>query len=314
MSPPQSQIEAQKRTPRASSPDVPAALLRLTPFAALMALLAACATGAPTSNGTSAIPQTELSVPRVEADLSAADPWAAYWSASRPASFALIAQPMLPPRPERVTTEGIEVQALHDGTRVAFRLRWQDPQVSEAGPVGESSDAVALQFPVAADHLPPMTMGAIGKPVHIFHWRAQYQRDAEHGKPEVAALYPNASVDMYAMDFKEARGGTDEEKEQFHPGVALGNPQSYRKTGVDELLAEGFATSAVQAGRGSAARGEWRDGFWTVVITRPLATEGGSTLSPGAASAIAWAVWQGSEHEVGSRKCVAVNWVPLKLQ
>lgn len=282
--------------------------------ALVLPLLAACASAPSTPDGQAAVPRTELAVARVEADLSAVDPWAGYWSASRPTSFALIAQPMLPPRPERATTEGIEVQAIHDGTRVAFRLRWQDAQASEAGHLGESSDAVALQFPVANDRLPPMTMGATGHPVHIFHWRAQYQRDAEHGKPEVAALYPNASVDMYAMDFKEARGGTEEEKEQFHPGVALGNPQSYRKDGVDEILAEGFATSAVQTGHGSVARGEWRDGFWTVVISRPLAIEGGSTLSPGGDSSIAWAVWQGSEHEVGSRKCVAVNWVPLKLQ
>ncbi|MBI1948971.1 MAG: hypothetical protein HYS27_25005 [Deltaproteobacteria bacterium] len=288
--------------------------LRVISTAAALVFSAACATSSTTFVEQTATPMIEVEVPKVAADLSAADPFAAYWNASRPASFALIAQPMLPPRPDHATTDDIQVQAIHDGTRVAFRLRWHDAEPSEAGRLGEHSDAVALQFPVVNDRLPPVTMGAAGMPVHIFHWRAQYQRDAERGKPEIKDLYPNASIDMYAMDFKEAASGSTEEREQFNPGVALGNPQSYKKSGVDELLAEGFATSAVQAGHGSVARGEWKDGFWTVVITRPLVIEGASTLRPGASTSVAWAVWQGGLHEVGSRKCVAMNWVPLKVQ
>lgn len=288
--------------------------LRVIVTAATLSWLAACATSSATLVEQAAVPMTEVPVAKVEADLSAPDPWAGYWNASRPARFVLIAQQMVPPRPEHVTTEGIQVQAIHDGTRVAFRLRWQDAEASEAGRLGEYSDAVALQFPVADDRLPPVTMGAAGMPVHIFHWRAQYQRDAERGKPEVKDLYPNASIDMYSMDFKDAPGGSQQEREQFNPAVALGNPQSSKKSGVDEILAEGFATSEVQAGHGSLARGEWKDGWWTVVITRPLAIEGGSTMRAGAATSVAWAVWQGGEHEVGSRKSVGINWVPLKVQ
>lgn len=288
--------------------------LRTISAAATLSWLAACATSSATLVEQAAVPMTVVPVAKVEADLSAPDPWAAYWNASRPASFVLIAQPMVPPRPERVLTDGIQVQAIHDGTRVAFRLRWQDPEVSEAGRLGEYSDAVALQFPVANDRLPPVTMGASGMPVHIFHWRAQYQRDAERGKPDIKDLYPNASIDMYSMDFKDAAGGSKEEREQFNPGVAVGNPQSFRKSGVDEILAEGFTTSAVQTGHGAVARGEWKDGWWTVVIARPLVIEGASTLREGAATSVAWAVWQGGEREVGSRKSVAINWVPLKVQ
>ncbi|HJW75617.1 MAG: hypothetical protein A2138_19275 [Deltaproteobacteria bacterium RBG_16_71_12] len=288
--------------------------LRAILIAATLAWLAACATSSTTLVEQDPVAMTEVPVAKVEADLSAADPWAAYWNASRPAKFVLIAQQVVPPRPDRVTTDGIQVQAIHDGTRVAFRLRWPDAEPSEAGRLGEYSDAVALQFPVVNEQLPPVTMGAAGMPVHIFHWRAQYQRDAERGKPEITDLYPNASIDMYSMEFKDAAGGTQAEREQFNPGVALGNPQSFRKSGVDEILAEGFATSAVQAGHGAVARGEWRDGWWTVVIARPLVIDGASTLRAGAATSVAWAVWQGGEREVGSRKSVAINWVPLKVQ
>jgi len=76
-----------------------------------------------------------------------------------------------------------------------------------------------------------------------------------------------------------------------------------------------YVSAAYQATlEGAVARGEWRDGWWTVVIARPLVIDGASTLRAGAATSVAWAVWQGGEREVGSRKSVAINWVPLKVQ
>jgi hypothetical protein len=185
--------------------------------------------------------------------------------------------------------------------------------MSEAGGLGQYSDAVALQFPFNNEKLPPVMMGGDGDPVHIFHWRAQYQHDAEHGKPDMASLYPNASIDMYAMEFHDAPGGSRDEREMFNPGVALGNPQSFHKTAVDEIVSEGFSTSAVQAGHGSDGRGVWKDGSWSVVVTRAMTIDGGSTLAAGGKSAVSFAVWQGGQAEVGSRKSLYMNWLPLTV-
>lgn len=241
------------------------------------------------------------------------EPAAAYWQDVPSGSVRLLAQPMISPRPETVTTDSVVVQAVHDGTHVAFRLRWKDPEKSEAGRLGEFSDALALEFPLREGEEPPVMMGAKGNPVHLFHWRAQYQRDKAKGKPSVKDLYPNTSVDMYPLEFKEAPGGKEAEREQFSPGVAEGNPQSYAKDGVDEIVAEGFSTSAVQAGHGSSAEGVWNQGEWTLVVVRPLAIEGGSTLRVGSEGKIAFAIWQGGKGEVGSRKCVTMQWTPVKV-
>jgi hypothetical protein len=258
-------------------------------------------------------PLTELSIKKVSGDLSKPDPAAAYWADAAEGMVTLLAQPMVTPRPEKTTTEQLFVKAVHDGTRVAFRLRWKDTEKSEAGKLGEFSDALALEFPLKDGPPPLVMMGSKGNPVHLFHWRAQYQRDLERGKPQMKDLYPNVSVDMYPLEPKESPGGTEEDKEKFSPGVAAGNPQSYPKEGIDEIVAEGFSTSAVQKGHGSAARGEWKDGEWTLVIVRKLEIEGGSTLKGGAKGNIAFAVWQGGKGEVGSRKCVTMQWTPVSI-
>lgn len=154
--------------------------------------------------------------------------------------MTLLAQPMIAPRPETTTTDSVIVQAVHDGTRAAFRLRWKDTEKSEAGRLGEFSDGLALEFPLRDGPPPPVMMGAKDMPVHLFHWRAQYQRDKEQGKPSIKDLYPNQSIDMYPHEYKEAPVGSPSAAEKFSPGVAEGNPQSYAKTGVDEIVAEGF--------------------------------------------------------------------------
>ena len=269
-----------------------------------------CSKAAPTP--AKPTPLTTLEIKKVSGDLTKADPNAPYWKDAPEGLVTLLAQPMIAPRPETTTTENVVVQAVHDGTRAAFRLRWKDTEKSEAGRLGEFSDGLALEFPLKEGTTPPVMMGAKDLPVHLFHWRAQYQRDNEQGKPTMKDLYPHQSIDMYPHEYKEAPSNPSA-AEKFSPGVAEGNPQSYAKTGVDEIIAEGFSTSSVQAGHGSAAHGDWANGEWVLVIVRPLAVEGGSTLKAGGAGSIAFAIWQGGKGEVGSRKCVTMQWTPVKV-
>jgi DMSO reductase family type II enzyme heme b subunit len=70
----------------------------------------------------------------------------------------------------------------------------------------------------------------------------------------------------------------------------------------------------VQAGQTGAAHAVWYEGRWALVITRPLAVEGGSSLKVGEESYMAFAAWQGGKGEVGSRKSVTMNWLPLEMQ
>lgn len=261
--------------------------------------------------------RADYTVGKVSADLAKAEPDARYWETVPSTELTLMAQPMVVPRPKQTTTAQLTVQAVHDGKRLALRLRWKDPGPNEAGRLGEASDAVAVEFPVGSGEVPPpVFMGTKDNPVHIFHWRAQYERDRDRGKPTMKDLYPNMAVDIYPMEFKDhgaAPRPGESERDVFSPGRAQGNPQSYSKTGVDEILAEGFSTSSVQEGHNSVARSKWADGMWTVVITRDLRSEGGSVLELGKKSFVGAAVWQGGELEVGSRKCVTMSWTPILI-
>lgn len=261
--------------------------------------------------------QADVIARKVADDLTRPDPKGKYWDRAEAAEVSLMAQPMIVPRPAATTTSLVKVQAVHDGKRIAFRLTWADPELSEAGRLGEFSDAAAIQFPAKdSGTVPAVMMGNKDNGVHIFHWRAQYQRDAERGKPTVKELYPNVSTDMYPMEFadpKASGAATEQDREKFSPGRAEGNPQSYAKTGVDEVIAEGFSTSSVQEGHQSAGKAVWEAGKWTLVISRALAIDGGSTLVPGKPGWMAFAVWQGGEAEVGSRKSVTMAWTALQV-
>ncbi|MCC6806329.1 MAG: hypothetical protein IT381_02805 [Deltaproteobacteria bacterium] len=254
----------------------------------------------------------------IAADLSKADPTASYWANVAGEQVSLMAQPMVAPRPKTTMTPFVTVQAVHDGHWLAFRLRWKDTEKSEAGKLGETSDALAIQFPInESETPPPIFMGTKGNPVHIFHWRAQYQRDAERGKPTMRDLYPNMMIDMYPMEYSDygnMKKPGDEQREKFSPGRAEGNPQAYEKSGVDEIYAEGFSTSSVQEGGGSHARGVWQNGEWTLVITRELKREGGSVCPVGRKTFAAFAVWQGGSSEVGSRKSVTMQWSTVQIE
>jgi hypothetical protein len=260
----------------------------------------------------------EITAKYVEQDLSRPDPLARYWYDVPATEVSLMGQPMVVPRPKVTLTSGVRVQAIHDGKWLSLRLQWKDKGRDEAGRLGQFSDGAAIQFPVRPGSAPPpVMMGAKGDPVHIFHWRAQYQRDREKGKPTMRDLYPNMSVDAYPMDFADPGSlgkSTDQAKEQFSPGAAVGNPQSFPKTGVDEIVAEGFSTSSVQEGHGSLAEGVWANDEWVLVIARRLVIEGGSVLAPADRSFLGFAIWQGGESEVGSRKSVTMTWTPLVLE
>jgi len=245
--------------------------------------------------------------------------WDAMWSKAPEETISLLSQPMAIPKSAETFTPQLKVKSIHNDSWIAFRLSWKDIDRSEAGKLGEFSDGVALQFPAKnSDVPPPVFMGAKGFPVHIFHWRAQYQVDKERGLRTMRDIYPNMNPDMYPMEFKDEghlEGLTDDKREVFSHGRAAGNPQSYAKKGVDEVFAEGFGTSSVIQNVESLAHGYWdKKNGWTVIISRPLKRENGSTLEIGKSNIVAFAVWQGGKKEVGSRKSVTMTWVPFQMK
>ncbi len=252
-----------------------------------------------------------------------------YWKSSKAFPVSLMAQPMVNPKPEKTETSMINVQAVNNGKWIAFRLKWKDTEKSEAGPLGKFSDGVAIQFPVKIVNgaLPLPFMGEKGKAVHIYHWKDAFQFDKDNGRIKTTKdIYPNASVDMYPLEPKtETREqmktvpenypkATEEQKMVFVHGQAAGNTQSFPKLrAIDEIFAEGFGTSQVIDNHQAIGNGRWENGEWTVVISRPLHSKIGSVLEVGKNEFVCFAVWQGGKGEVGSRKSLALSWVPLNI-
>lgn len=259
----------------------------------------------------------EIASERVSVDLSKGGYENTLWANVHAEKLSLLGQPMAIPKPKTTETSTLRVQSVNDGKWIAFRMRWSDAEKSEAGRLGKFSDAVALQFPVKTGPPPPIFMGAKDGPVHILHWRAQYQKDHEQGKPEMTDLYPNMNPDMYPMEFKDAgsvKGLTDAKREVYAHGKAAGNPQSYAKSSaVDEIVAEGFGSSSVIENNMTIGHAVWSGGEWSVVIARPMLRENGSMLQAGQEHFMAFAVWQGGKDEVGSRKSLTMSWVPLRV-
>jgi len=261
----------------------------------------------------------EIKINKVSDDLSERYSLDTVWKqAGADTKLDLMGQPMAQPMPKKTETAEIKVSGLHDGKWIALRLKWKCPKPEAGGKLATFSDAVAVEFPIKNNELPPpIFMGAKGDPVHMFHWRYQYQIDEEKGKPTVQQIYPNKTADMYPLEYKvegNIRKATQEEKDSFVGGTAAGNPQSFQKSSIDEIFAEGFGTSSVAEVHKAKAKGFWKNGEWTVYITRPLAYDNGSKLYVGKKSHIGLAVWQGGKKEVGSLKSITMPWAPIILE
>jgi cytochrome b558/566 subunit A len=96
-----------------------------------------------------------------------------------------------------------------------------------------------------------------------------------------------------------------------------GNPLSdpNRVTPVEDLSALGFGTLTHQKSQDVLGRGVWQNGRWNAVFSRPLASADpdDTQLAAGKASSVAFAVWNGSDQEVGARKQLS-SWVTLQVE
>ena len=206
--------------------------------------------------------------------------------------------------------EGCVLRAAHDGESLAVRLTWEDP-ARDDDLLGQDSfsDAAALQL--SREENPPLfTMGEPGHPVNIWQWRAGWELDLAEVRG-VTARHPFTPPDMY--------GHVDEPSAPLYltaraAGNAMASP--VRASPAEMLTAEGFGTlQPVRAAPGElAARGAWSDGFWELVLTRPLEAccPGELPLEPGATIHLAAAVWDGAARDRNGQKAVTV-WHVLEL-
>ena len=276
----------------------------LIPAVALLLLAGGCKKGF--------VPATEVIAVRTAQ--MPAGPSDAAWDIAPEYIAKLIPQDLVEPRLAQASTPEVRVQAITNGSEVAFRLRWVDAEQNDAEKPGQFVEACAIQVPTKLMPNPPAPqMGETGNSVQIAYWRADWQAWVNGRADNIKSIYPNAEITHYPFQAPSLGNGSPEQKEmakRFAPADAAGNRrQGPRETAVESLLAEGPGTLVPNPSipvKGSGVRTQ--DG-WAVMIVRPL-PEG---LSSSARTSVAFAVWQGANKEAGARK-MRSGWAPLAVR
>ncbi len=236
-------------------------------------------------------------------------------------------QNIIPPVLRTPTIQYINVRSVHNDDWIAFLLEWEDKTREAVVDVDKFTDQVAIQFPLSPKSLPSFMMGHKMGRGHIIHWKAIWQDDIEKGYRDVQTLYPNYWVDLYFFAEKpiyaEGEFPTEPRVEHFKtpealnfiPGAYARNPISMfvREQPVEEAMAEGFGTFTTQPKQNARGWGRWEKGVWRVIIARPIVSDDPNDAPIPEKTYIAFAVWNGSDKNVGARKHY-VPWVELAVE
>jgi hypothetical protein len=247
----------------------------------------------------------------VRAASVAVDPSDPTWAELPAFRAALLLQDLVEPRLLTASTASVEVRAMSDGTRIAFRLAWSDSTDDDLPGSARFPDACAVQVPAATGpDLPAPQMGEANRPVEIAYWRASWQASRNGREDAIQSLYPNAHPDHYPFEAPPLQAGTAEQAEasrRYAPARALGNfMEGPRESAVEDLIAEGPGTLRRADEQRSTGLGLRSGDGWAVVIVRPLPPD----LPAAGRGEVAFAVWNGAKGETGSRK-MRTGWVPL---
>lgn len=224
------------------------------------------------------------------------------------------------------SVEEVEVSAIHNGETVFFYLTWSDATKNDRAIKHEQfRDAVGLMFPIDIVEISPRTpfsprMGDRGKPVNIWHWKADWERDlhADGGYEHMEDVYPNMFTDF---DFDPHPDYFNKKIHESVPlmagGIAAGSMLSNpRGRTVEDLNAIGFGTLTSQSHQDVNGTGYWSDGKWHVMIFRSLITPDGDDVRfvPGQTTYFNAAVWNGEEGDRNGLKSVSIRWRPITLE
>lgn len=261
-------------------------------------------------------PAGELSAVFVDGPLPVTDPTHDVWGEARHVEIALQPQQMAPPWLGEATLDRLAVRALYNGTDLGLLLEWDDPEVDRHEGIATFRDAVAAMLPTAlgGEEPPPIFMGWEGQPVYLAHWKASWQLDLDERYQDVGDIYPGWFNDVHPGHDTLTDLGLDAEAASVYaPGRHVGNPLSQRDrpAPVEELSAEGFGTLTHLPEQHASGRGVHDGRMWHVTLGIP-GGRNAPELPAGRTVPISFAVWHGSEGQVGARKQYA-DWTELTL-
>ncbi len=216
---------------------------------------------------------------------------------------------LVPLNARRDPINRVQLQALINDEDIAFRVTWDDPVPNHTSSRHQDfKDAIALEFALGSVTLhthghnePFFGMGNRGKPVNIWQWRADWQREIETKKALEYAV--DEAMDMDVMVF----GGEVNPVDSLTP---------FRENPIEELNAEGFGTLTPQpqTKQNITGKGLYKDGKWTVVFRRPLESlnKWDVKFTRGHPILMGFAVWDGKLQDRNGRKTISM-WQRLNL-
>ncbi|MBM4388761.1 MAG: hypothetical protein FJ088_13550 [Deltaproteobacteria bacterium] len=194
----------------------------------------------------------------------------------------------------------VTVQAFHNGAEIFFRVAWKDATEDWLVKPGAFSDACAVMFNLEPEFKPSsIVMGTNGS-VDIWQWKA-FQNHEFWGEHKEKPLHSETFADYHYP---------------FENEEILAVSRTETRSAVSELHASGVATLARKEKQTVSGRGIWKDGAWEVVFSRPLDNDTGMksvNLKEGTKVNCAFAVWNGSNKDRGSRKSIS-GWAELSLE
>ncbi len=240
------------------------------------------------------------------------------WQRALPVDVPLSGQRHTPPMNMDAAVGSMSIRSLNNGEQITFLLEWEDEVEDVGGGVATYRDSVALQFPAAESGDPfngfiCMGIGLEGEEtalVDIILWRSDFQRYIEEGFTDIEDIFPNLGITYYPELVQP-------DAVIFRPAEAVGNPlaSSTRSEPIERLYAEGFGTLESRESVDATGWGQWQDGKWQVIITRPLASEDplNSQLELGQLTTLAIAAWDGDNQEIDGKKSVSA-WLILEVE
>ena len=261
---------------------------------------------------TSAQGQT-LTATRVDGPLPVNAPFDPAWAKARGVEVAMTGQSVVQPMRMTASVPSIRVRALVNDDRVAVLLEWEDATVDEsvAAPT-LFSDAAAMQFALGSSS--SICMGQLGGSLNIWHWKADWAA-ALDGRGTFDLAHPNMPRDVtFPVDAVDGMGA-----QGFLTGQAAHNPRSAARfpSSVEDLNAIGFGslTSQLVDGQNVHGASEHRGRTWRVVMSRDVMDDdvNDARFQPyGAATAVAFAVWDGARGDRNGQKSVS-SWIALAM-
>ncbi|MGP0628283.1 ethylbenzene dehydrogenase-related protein [Nitrospina sp. 32_T5] len=248
--------------------------------------------------------EVTLKSEKVEGDIGI-DPFSELWDPVPATNVHLI---VLNARRDPITR--VQFQSVTNGKQIAFRVQWEDPVPNRSSSRHQDfKDAVALEFALGdvllhthGHNEPFFGMGNREKPVNIWQWRADWQKEIET-KEELEQATEGQGMDMDVMIF----GGEVNPVESLNP---------FREVPIEEMNAEGFGTLTPQPKTKQNIRGKglWKDGKWTVVFIRDIESlnKWDIQFNKKQPILIGFAVWDGLHKDRNGRKTVSM-WQRLVL-